>query len=101
MAVMQFEWEEFLGEFDVSWEARGNEWISRIVEHMAEHHGITGHQMAAYGSFMKVTVSVGGEGGNSDTCLIVFPLPEKKVVVLACGTERADEELVSGFRGRT
>ncbi|MGX1250209.1 hypothetical protein RKD48_002720 [Streptomyces ambofaciens] len=82
----------------MSWEARGNEWISRIVEHMAEHHGITGHQMAAYGSFMKVTVSVGGEGGNSDTCLIVFPLPEKKVVVLACGTERADEELVSGFR---
>ncbi|MFF7142742.1 hypothetical protein ACFZB5_16085 [Streptomyces nodosus] len=95
---MQFEWQEFLGAFDVPWEARGNEWISRIAEYMTEHHGITGHQMGAHGSFIRVTVSVDRRGGNADTCLILIPLPEEKVVVLACGMECADERLISEFR---
>jgi hypothetical protein len=97
-AVMQFEWQEFLGVFDVPWEARGNEWMSLIFEHMTEHQGIIGHQMAAYGSVIQVTVTLGGDAGNSDTCLIIAPQSGEKVIVLACGVERADKELVSAFR---
>ncbi|MFF1484366.1 hypothetical protein ACIGZH_21120 [Streptomyces sp. NPDC058319] len=65
---------------------------------MTEHHGITGHQMGAHGSFIHVTVSVGGGEGNADTRLLLLPLPGEKVVVLACGIERTDETLVSAFR---
>ncbi|MFF9733685.1 hypothetical protein ACF1GX_30200 [Streptomyces albidoflavus] len=98
MTVLQFEWEIFLGEFDVPWETRGDEWISRIAEHITEHQGIISHQAARYGAFWQFTVREEGREENSDTCMIAFPLAEDRVAVSACGIEQADENLISGFR---
>lgn len=97
VVVMDFNWQKMLGEFDVPWEIRGNEWISHIAEHLTKYHGTSGHQMAAYGSFMQVTVSMEGKARNSDTRLVIYPLPQEKVLAFACGTESASKGLVSGF----
>ncbi|MEV3896123.1 hypothetical protein [Streptomyces anulatus] len=97
---MHHEWYRPLGEFNVSWETRGDEWISRIMSHVITHRGVNGYQTggtAGMEPVLELTVTLDASGTNSDTRLLLICQPEEQISVLACGNDVADEGLITAF----
>ncbi|MFE9678709.1 hypothetical protein ACFYO5_32130 [Streptomyces sp. NPDC006259] len=98
---MHYEWHEFLGDFDVPWPTKGDEWISRISNYMTQNCGASGYGSSSggdLGPFLEFTVTLGSEGERADTRLLLLPQPGDRIQVWACGMDARDIDLIDAFR---
>ncbi|MCB8903510.1 MULTISPECIES: hypothetical protein [unclassified Streptomyces] len=93
MAV-DFRWSKSLGEFEIDWARKGDEWVQRIHKYFADVRGCAGFGLRRGGDIGEfIELRVGAGEGQLDTRLLILPKTESVVNLWICGTGEAEAEL--------